>query len=245
MKYLGFAVAALAALLARTVHAQVPKIVDVSPTFWSVGVRPTVQKELSVTFDKPMRPGFSSWAGRNSITPDLDAVAKLSDDRRTFALPVRLQAGKVYVFGLNEKGIRGIGFQDDKGGTLPPTYIVFQTAGNPAADEMPPRALSTAPAPGAQQVDPGKTKGIIINFDKPMDPKKHGLHMAEAGKPIDLAAAKFQYSPDGKTFGLAHDFKPSTSYEVTLNSTTNLGFATTARVPLWPVRFTFTTEQPQ
>jgi hypothetical protein len=53
-----------------------------------------------------------------------------------------------------------------------------------------------------------KTKSITVAFDKAMDPKKHGLHMTEAGKPVDLTAAKFQYSPDGRTFGLLYDFKP-------------------------------------
>ena len=233
----GVVISALAA------EAQQPKILEADPGFWRVGVSPGAQNQITLTFDKPMRAGFSSWAGRNSITPELSSSASLSDDRRTFSLPVRLQPAKVYVFGLNEKGIRGIGFQDDKGLTLPPTYLVFQTAGNLAPDDAPPRVLSTVPAQGTQ-IDPAKSKNIVLTFDKPMNPKKHGLQMTEAGKPVDLAAARFQYSPDGKTFGLLYDFKPVTSYEVTLNSRTNIGFATTTRIPLWPVRFSFTTRQP-
>ena len=235
----GVAISALAA------HAQQPKIVSADPGFWSVGVSPAAQDRISLTFDKPMRPGFSSWAGRNSITPELNSPATSSEDRRTFILPVKLQPAKVYVFGLNEKGIRGIGFQDDKGLTLTPTYLVFQTAGNVAPDAAPPRLVSAVPAQGTQQVDPSTTRSITLAFDKAMDPKKHGVQLTEGGRPVDLTAARFQYSPDGKTFGLAYDFKPSTSYEVTLNSTTNIGFATTTRIPLWPVRFSFTTGQPQ
>ena len=238
-------VALAVALQAHNANAQQPKIVSASPAFWSVGVSPMAQKDISLTFDKPMRSGFSSWSGRNSITPELDAAAIVSEDRRIYALPVRLQPGKVYVFGLNEKGTRGIGFQDDKGATLPPNYLVFQTAGHPAPDDLPPRPVSTMPPANGQQIDPTRLKSISIAFDKPMDPKKHGLQLVENGKPVDLATARFQYSPDGQTFGLAYEFKPSSNYEVTLNSTQNIGFATTTRIPLWPVRFSFTTGQPQ
>ena len=42
--------------------------------------------------------------------------------------------------GLNERGIPGVGFQNDKGISLKPTYLVFQTAGNRLAEDAPPRA---------------------------------------------------------------------------------------------------------
>ena len=221
-----------------------PKITGASPGFWAVGVSTTAQKTISLTFDQRMRPDSAAWLGSDSLAPDSYGDSEISTDQRTITLPVSLSPGKVYALCLNQQSKPGIGFQNVRGFPLPRHYLVFQTAGAPAPEDTPPRVVSTIPATGSQQIDPAKVRSFSATFDRPMDPKKHGLQMTEAGKPVDLAAARFQYSPDGKTFGLAYDFKPSTSYEVTLNSTTNVGFATTTRIPLWPVRFSFTTRQP-
>jgi hypothetical protein len=77
-----------------------------------------------------------------------------------------------------------------------------------------------------------------------MEAKKHGLHLWEDKKPVDLKTARFTYSPDGRTFTLSYAFKPSTHYEVEMNSTQDIGFAATNRVPLWPIHLAFTTGQP-
>src|SRR5690349_1931264 len=92
-----------------------PALVSSSPALWAVNVDATKQKSLSVTFDQPMRPGFSSWLGRSSVAPDIRDHANISDDHLTYTLPVSLEQGKVYVFALNEKAIPGIGFQTEKG----------------------------------------------------------------------------------------------------------------------------------
>lgn len=60
---------------------------------------------------------------------------------------------------------------------------------------------------------------------------------------MDLTRTPFTYSADGKTFSLTYAFKSSTHYEVQMNSTEDIGFAATNRVPLWPVHFAFTTGQ--
>ncbi|CAN5531268.1 hypothetical protein BH20VER1_BH20VER1_08290 [soil metagenome] len=71
------------------------------------------------------------------------------------------------------------------------------------------------------------------------------MQITEDKKPVDLSKAKFQYSADGRSFSVAYQFKPSSTYEFELNSTQNIGFASAQRIPLWPVRFAFTTGQPQ
>ena len=223
--------------------AQAPTIVSSSPPFWAVGV-PSSTKTVSITFDQPIRPGFDSWIGRSSVLPEVEKEPKLSADLRTSELAVKMAPAHVYVFALNEKGISGVGFQNDHGYSMTKRFLVFQTAGTPAADEMPPRAVSTIPASNAQDVDPSKVKTLSITFDRPMYTEKHGLHMKEAGKPVDLKAAKFQYSPDGKGFSLGYEFKPSTSYEFELNNTEDIGFASAKRIPLWPAKLAFTTGQP-
>ncbi len=192
-----------------------------------------------------MSPAYTAWIGRSSVVQEVDSDSSISPDRRTFTTKAALQPGKVYVFSLNEKRIAGVGFQNTKGVSAPPFYLVFQTVGAPAPDDAPPRALSTIPAGNAQQIDPAKLKSVVINFDRPMQTAKHGLVMTENKSPVDLSKARFQYSPDGKSFTLAYDFKPSTTYEFELNNTQNIGFASAKRIPLWPVRFAFSTGQPQ
>jgi hypothetical protein len=221
-----------------------PKVVDTSPKAWQVGTNPS-QKELSVTFDQHMYPGFTAWTGRSSLTPPLDVNSKISEDRTTFSIHVDFQPGKVYVFALNEKNQRGVGFQNERGQSAPPYYLVFQTAGNPAPDDAPPRVASTIPTHNAQQLDPSRLKSLTIVFDKTMQNIKHGLHMLENKKEVDLSKAKFQYSAEGKTFAIGYDFKPSSTYEIQLNSTQDIGFASAKRIPLWPVQFSFSTGSPQ
>src|SRR4051812_7277888 len=190
-----------------------PKVVDTSPKAWQVGAN-TSQKELSVTFDQRMNAGFTAWMGRSSVTPpQLDVTSKISEDRRTFSVHVDFQPGKVYVFGLNEKNLPGVGFQNERGQSAPPYFLVFQTAGTPAPDDAPPRVASTNPPNNTQQIDPSRLKSLSITFDKPMQAAKHGLQMLENGKDVDLSKAKFVYSADGKTFAIGYEFKPLSTYE--------------------------------
>ncbi len=223
---------------------QPPAIVEISPRFWQKGVSPAL-KGLSVTFDQPMRQGFSSWLGESGVLPDSQLESANSEDGKIFTLKASFKPGKVYVFALNEVEIFGVGFQTKRGKPLPKKYLVFQTSGNPGPDDSPPMAISTNPAHNSQELDPTKVTSLTVNFDKPMRPKKHGLHLIENAKPVDLAKVSFRYSPDGKTFSLDYRFKPSTRYEVVMNSTEDIGFAATNHAPLWPVRFAFTTGQPR
>ena len=221
-----------------------PKVVSTSPKFWEIGVSPSSQKFVSVTFDQVMRSGFWDFIGNNVLPPPTNYETTMGADLKSFGMHVSLQPGKVYIMGLNERGIPGVGFQNDKGISLKPTYLVFQTAGNPAAEDAPPRAVSTFPAKGAQDVNPAATKGITVTFDRTMETKKHGFHLFEGKQPVDLKGVTFSYSPDGKIFTLTYAFKPSTHYEVQMNSTEDIGFAATNRVPLWPAHLAFTTGQP-
>lgn len=231
--------------IATFVGAEPPRLTSTSPTYWAVGVNASTQKTISLVFDQPLRPGFSDWLGRGVLVPDSHSGSSISSDQLTASLNVQLLAGKVYILGLNEKGIPGVGFQNVKGQSLPPTYLVFQTAGTPSSEDAPPRVAKTVPSNGATALDPTKLKSIAITFDVPMNPKKHGLHLTEDGKAVDISRAPFQYSADGKTFTLGYDFKPSKTYALELNNLHDIGFARTTRVPLWPVKFSFSTESPQ
>lgn len=221
-----------------------PKVVATSPKFWETGVSPTSQKAVLVSFDQIMRSGFWDFLGNNVLPPPTSYETTMGVDLKSFGLQVSLQPGKVYIMGLNERGIPGVGFQNDKGISLKPIYLIFQTAGNPAPEDAPPSALGTLPANGAQDVNPATSRGITVTFDRGMETKKHGFHLFEEKRPVDLRSVGFAYSPDGKTFTLNYSLKPSTHYEAQMNSNEDIGFAATNRVPLWPVHFAFTTGQP-
>lgn len=234
------------ALVALTVRSEVPRLVSSSPEFWATGVNASTQKVITLTFDQRMSPGYTAMLGPSSLPPPtIEMNPSMSPDRKTFTVKVTAQPGKVYVLGLNEKNIPGVGFQNEKGMSAPPNFLAFQTAGTPAPDDVPPRAIRTNPANGETAVDPSRVKSVAITFDLPMNPKKHGMHLFENETAVDVSKAASQYSADGKTFVLGYNFKPGASYRVELNSTQDIGFTRTTRVPLWPVKFTFSTAQPR
>ncbi len=222
-----------------------PKVVSASPKFWEVGVTPSSHPVVTVAFDQVMRSGFWDFLGNNVLPPPTNYEMTMGADRKSFSMNVRLGSGKVYVMGLNERGISGVGFQNEKGISSKPLFLVFQTAGSVASEDAPPKAVGTTPGSGARGVNPASAAGLVVTFDRAMTPTNHGLHLLEDNQPVDLKKAGFTYSADGKTFTLNYPFKPATVYEVDLNSTEDIGFKSTNRVPLWPVHYSFTTGAPR
>jgi hypothetical protein len=217
------------------------RIVSSSPEFWAVNVNPK-EKKLSLTFNQPMRSGFWDWFGRDTLSPNSTLHSEMTPDHLTSTVDVTLQPGKVYVAALNERGIPGVGFQTEKGLSLSPSFLVFQTAGTPGPEDAAPRVIKTMPANGESTVNPTLVKSIAVTFDVPMNAKKHGMHLFENDTAVDVSKAVFQYSADGKTFALGYNLKPGATYRVELNSTQDIGFTRITRVPLWPVHLTFSTK---
>lgn len=229
--------------LATPALADPPKLVSTSPVFWAVGVDPSQQKTVSLTFDQRMSPAYTAWLGRSSISPpEFNPNSSMSEDRRTFSVKVGLQPGKVYVLGLNEKNIPGVGFQNEKGLTLVPHFLVFQTAGAPKAEDAAPSVVRSVPADGDQQVDSARIRGITLIFDQSMETKKHGLHLFENNSAVNLSKIPFAYGADGRTFTLSYNFKRATQYRLELNNTNDIGFARATKIPLWPSKISFSTQ---
>ena len=78
-----------------------------------------------------MRSGFWDFLGNDTLSPANKLRNAMGSDLKWFSLGVTLLPGKVYIMALNERGIPGVGFQNDKGISLKPTYLVFRTDGNP------------------------------------------------------------------------------------------------------------------
>ncbi|MEY2564843.1 MAG: Bacterial Ig-like domain [Verrucomicrobiota bacterium] len=220
--------------------AEPPKLLATTPALWAIGVDPSM-KTLSLKFDQPLRPGFWDWFGRDVLSPHSTGHTTIDAERTTCTVDVTLQPGKTYICGLNEKGIPGVGFQNDKGASLAPTYLVFQTAGTAAPQDAPPRVKAVTPPNGATGIDPSRVKAIVIAFDQPMGVKKHGLHLFENNKPVDISKIPASYSTDGTTFTLPYNFRPATQYRLELNNNSDIGFSRATRVPLWPAQVSFTT----
>ncbi len=218
------------------------KLTATSPELWATNVNSANQKRISLTFDQPLRARMTDWIGLDVLSPPSDLQTKFSSDNTSCSIDVHLEPGHVYVCALNGRGLPGVGFQSQKGLVLPATFLVFQTAGNVAPQDAPPRVVRTVPQHGAV-VDSTRVRSLAVTFDKPMNAKTHGLHLFENNVPVDISKAQSAYSADGMTFTLAYPFKPGTQYRFELNDIHNIGFAATTRVPLWPVQLSFTTAQ--
>jgi Bacterial Ig-like domain len=230
----------LPSVFATAALAEPLRLLSTSPQFWATNVNASSQKVVSLTFDQGLRPGFWDWFGRDVLSPPSDLHTLLTPDKMTCTLEVRLDPGHVYVCALNGRGIPGVGFQTEKGVSLPPTFLVFQTAGNIAPQDAPPRVVRSVPQHGAA-IDPRRVQSLTVTFDKPMDMKKHGLHMFENSNPVDLSKVQFAYSAAGSTFTLPFAFKASAQYRLELNDIHDIGFSAANRVPLWPAQISFST----
>lgn len=105
---------------------QVPPVVIATvPEAGAAGVDPALA-EIRVTFSEPMRAGQWSWtAGGAASLPETTGQPSYRGDRRTWVLPVRLQAGRCYALWLNREN--SMSFADQDGQPAIPYLLVFQT----------------------------------------------------------------------------------------------------------------------
>ncbi|HKN84980.1 MAG TPA: Ig-like domain-containing protein [Pyrinomonadaceae bacterium] len=231
----------LSSPFAMNTFADPPKLASTTPQFWATGVSAS-QKTISLTFDQRLRSSLTDWIGGDVLSPASDLQTKYSPDHMSCSIDVHLEPGHVYICALNGRGLPGVGFQNEKGLSLPPTFLVFQTAGPVAGENAPPHVVRSVPANGSPQIDPARTPAIVITFDQRMAIKKHGMHLLENGKPADISKIAFAYSADGRTFSIPYSLKPGTQYRLELNSTSDIGFSRANWIPLWPVQISFSTQ---
>lgn len=91
--------------------AKVPKVVRTIPANKETGVDPAL-KELTVVFDREMSPKTWAWTGGPPDMPEIPRGAKAYwKDSKTCVLPVKMEPGRTYRFGINGgsfTGFRGI-----------------------------------------------------------------------------------------------------------------------------------------
>lgn len=103
-----------------------PRIVTMTPANGAQDVDPSL-KAIVVTFDRPMRD--KSWAvvtlGSREQVPKGTGPVGYDAARKVFTMPVELQPGKEYRFGLNAE--QYLGFRSEEGIPLAPVVVRFKT----------------------------------------------------------------------------------------------------------------------
>lgn len=104
---------------------QVPRIVKMAPANQEDRVDPNL-KELRVTFNVPMGPGFS-WVGGGDDFPTIPEGQRPSwtADKKTCILPVQLKPNWEYRLGLNSESFKN--FHSEGGVPLEPVAYTFKT----------------------------------------------------------------------------------------------------------------------
>lgn len=148
-------------LLEQTGNAP-PVVVSTSPKTLADDVPPDT-REITVTFNQPMRDQSWSWTGGGDTYPKSTARPSYNATRTTCTLPVELQPGKVYWVGINSPSHRN--FQSEKGIPATRHVILFATrsaAGKPTP--LPEEMVSQAKAING----PSKSVGISPDADRAM-----------------------------------------------------------------------------
>jgi RNA polymerase sigma-70 factor (ECF subfamily) len=216
-----------------------PQIVNTSPQIGATGVNPSLS-EITVTFDRDMGKGMS-WTGEPPQFPPIDQSRKpMWKDRRTCALPVKLEKASFYRLGINSSMHQN--FRSADGTPALPAAIFFTTQG--ASDEVQaqakaPEVKSLEPNNGAMNVDP-KTTELKVTFNMPMN---SGMSWTGGGPSFPKLAEgkKPSWSADGLTCTLPVVLEPGHDYQLGLNSVSHKNFQSKAGVPLEPVTYRFRT----
>ena len=119
-----------------------PRVVKFEPLQLATGVSPDL-KEITVTFDQPMKTDRWSWTGGGETFPKITGKISYDPSGRTCRLPVQLEPGKVYWIGINSPSHRN--FQSITGQAAPRDVLLFATQdaqGNPTP--LPPEMLARA-----------------------------------------------------------------------------------------------------
>ncbi len=105
-----------------------PVVLSVEPKVGATDVDPDI-KEIRVTFSKKMTDKSWSWpTGNKYAAPKVEGgTIHFERDGRTCVMPVKLEAGKTYVVGINSERFHG--FKDAQGHAALPYLLVFRTKG--------------------------------------------------------------------------------------------------------------------
>lgn len=103
-----------------------PKVVSTVPSQGALNVDPAL-KEITVTFNEPMRDKCWSWCYEDKKTfPEMNGQPCYRDSKHTTCvMPVKLEPGRNYVVWLNTG--KNKSFMDNAGNPLQPYKLIFRT----------------------------------------------------------------------------------------------------------------------
>lgn len=219
----------------KTADMTVPEVTSSTPAHLSKEVDPALDKIL-VTFNHDMGDGFS-WTGGPPYFPQTTGKATWVD-KRTCALPVKLEEGKFYRVGVNADSFQN--FRGTNGIPAELQVIAFTTQGADAslvAALDSPKVVSLVPAQGASDVSPTLTR-LEVTFDREMGP---GFSWTGGGESFPETTGKPEWSEDKRTCSLPVRLKPAWTYSFGLNSPSFNSFQSAYGIPLNPVTWYFGT----
>lgn len=211
-----------------------PRIVKTTPERGATDVSAT---EIVVVFDQDMLPGFSWMSGPAFPETTGKPVWR---DKRTCALPVKLERGKFYRIGINSDDERFQNFTNEIGAPAPPRVLWFVTEGASEAEKAKaaaPRVVVTVPANDAQDVD-ASLAAIVVTFDKPMSA---GISWTGLGKQFPSGSAPSYWKDDRRTCVFPVRLKPDCEYEIGVNDFYDIQFQSADGVPVAPMKLRFKT----
>jgi hypothetical protein len=224
---------------APTTNQAPPRVVASFPPDGATEVDPAI-KEITVTFDQDMQPGFSFTGNKPEFPPSPEGAEPDWRDKRTCFLPVQLEPGRFYRVGINSS--RHHDFRNESRVPAVVTAIFFTTKGatpEVKARMKKPRVLRMEPPNGASDVDP-ELKQLKVTFDIPMGAGFSWTKQGPKFPPIPVGE-KPSWSSDKKTCFLPVQLKPASEYQLGLNNETNKNFQSSFGVFLDPVTYSFKT----
>jgi hypothetical protein len=212
-----------------------PRIVVTQPVVGASEVDPSL-KEITVTFDRDMAPGFA-WTGGDAFYPQTRGMPTWKD-KRTCALGVELEPGRFYRVGINASMRRG--FHSVQGIPAETWAIWFTTRGAPAdlvAKLQQPKVLSTLPQNGDRKVD-SRVSEIRITFNREMNT---GFSLVGDGPLFPRGRLRPYWDADRTTLIWPVDLDPNHEYKFGINNFGFKNFANTCGVPASPMVVEFKT----
>jgi Bacterial Ig-like domain len=217
-----------------------PRIVSTSPKVGQTDVKPDL-KEITVTFDRDMQPGFSWTGGPPDFPTGPEGQKPHWLDKRTCVLPVKLEGARYYRVGINSSSYQN--FRSVDGVAAQTSTIYFTTVG--ATEQLKrkasrPMIVGLLPRNGAQDVDPN-LKELRVTFNVPM---AEGFSWTGGGEqfPTIPDGKKPFWTDDHKTCVLPVELKPGSEYHLGINSPSHKNFQSSGGVPVDPVNYTFKTK---
>ncbi len=214
-----------------------PRIVSSTPANGASDVDPALDS-IQVTFDQDMAGGFS-WTGGGPNYPQVTDKPHWID-KRTCALPVKLEGARLYRVGINSKSHKN--FKSEAGVPVASRVIAFTTRGaDPAlaAKLQPPKAVILTPANGEKGVDPALDKLTVV-FDQPMG---GGFSWTGSGEHFPESTGKPEWNEERTACTMPVKLKPEWDYQFGLNSHSHNNFRSADGIPLEPIVWEFSTRK--